>query len=368
MPSPNSPSDPHRMIEPGSTIGIVGGGQLGRMLSVAAAQLGYRCHIFDPHERPCAADVAAEFTRAAFDDGDALRRFADVVDVATYEFENLPVAPLTLLGPKLLPGVKSLAVAQDRAEEKSFIEASGARVAPWRDVQSLADVQAAVETLGCPIVLKTRRYGYDGKGQAWIRRADEAAAAWAAIGEQPAVAESGIDFAAEFSIILARGRDGACVRFDAPRNEHREGILRRSSVPAGPMVEALAGEAERMAVGIASALDHVGVLTVEFFAAADGPIVNEIAPRVHNSGHWTIEGAATSQFEQHIRAICGLPLGSAALRGGPVVMDNLIGDDVLRWPELVAEPGAAVHLYGKGEPRPGRKMGHVTRGSTSSRD
>jgi len=353
------------MIPPGSTIGIVGGGQLGRMLSLAAAQLGYKCHIFDPHERPCAADVAAGFTRARYDDGDALRAFAEAVDVATYEFENLPVAPLTLLGPKLRPGVKSLAVAQDRAEEKSFIEASGARVAPWCAVQSLDDVDAAVAALGCPIVLKTRRYGYDGKGQAWIREPGEAAEAWEAIGEQPAVAEAGIDFAAEFSIILARGMDGQCVRFEAPRNEHRDGILRRSSVPAGAEVEALAGEAERMAFSIAAALDHVGVLTVEFFAAADGPIVNEIAPRVHNSGHWTIEGAATSQFEQHIRAICGLPLGSTALRGSRVVMDNLIGDDVLGWPELIAEPGLAVHLYGKGDARPGRKMGHVTRVTTA---
>jgi 5-(carboxyamino)imidazole ribonucleotide synthase len=355
------------MIEPGSTIGIVGGGQLGRMLSVAAAQLGYKCHIFDPHERPCAVDVAAEFTRAAFGDGDALRRFADAVDVATYEFENLPVAPLTLLGPKLRPGVKSLAVAQDRGEEKSFIEASGGRVAPWRSVQSLEDVESAVAALGCPIVLKTRRYGYDGKGQSWIRAAGEAAEAWAAIGEQPAVAEAGIDFTAEFSIILARGLGGERVRFDAPRNEHRDGILRRSTVPGGRQVDALASEAERMAFSIADALDHVGVLTVEFFAAADGPIVNEIAPRVHNSGHWTIEGAATSQFEQHVRAICGLPLASTALRGERVVMDNLIGDDVLEWPKLVAEPGLAVHLYGKGDARPGRKMGHVTRVGTSSR-
>ena len=349
------------LIAPGSTIGIIGGGQLGRMLSVAAAQLGYKCHIFDPHEHPCAADVAARVTRAAFDDGDALRTFADSVDVATYEFENLPVAPLTLLGPKLRPGVKSLAVAQDRAEEKSFIERSGARVAPWRAVETIDEVEAAAAELGGPLVLKTRRYGYDGKGQAWIRKPGEAAQAWAAIGEQPAVAEAGIDFTAEFSVILARGGDGQCICFDAPRNEHRDGILRRSTVPAGEDVETHLSEAERMAFGIARALDHVGVLTVEFFATAGGPIVNEIAPRVHNSGHWTIEGAATSQFEQHIRAICGLPLGSTALRGGEVTMDNLIGDDVLGWPELVAEAGTAVHLYGKGEARAGRKMGHVTR-------
>ena len=349
------------IVEPGATIGIVGGGQLGRMLSVAAAQLGYRCHILDPHERPVASDVAAGFTRAAFDDADALRSFAEAVDVATYEFENLPVEPLTLLGPKLRPGVQSLAVAQDRAEEKSFIEASGARVAPWRAVDDLAGVEAAVAELGLPIVLKTRRYGYDGKGQAWIRSAQDAAAAWAAIGEQPAVAEAGVSFSAEFSLILARSADGKCVRFDVPENEHRDGILRRSTVPANPQLLAQVGEAERMATGIAKALDHIGVLTVEFFAAADGPVVNEIAPRVHNSGHWTIEGAATSQFEQHIRAICGLPLGSPALRGSGAMMDNLIGDDVLGWNGLAAEPGASLHLYGKGAPRPGRKMGHVTR-------
>lgn len=354
------------VVEPGATIGIVGGGQLGRMLSTAAAQLGYRCHIFDPHERPVAADVAAEFTRAAFDDEAALRRFAAAVDVVTYEFENLPVGPLSVIEGKLRPGTKSLAVAQDRAEEKRFIEASGGRVARWRAVQSFAEVEQALPELGCPIVLKTRRYGYDGKGQAWIRESGQAAEAWTAIGEQPAVAEQGVAFDAEFSVILARGVDGRCARFDPPRNEHRDGILRRSTVPAGPLVEGQTGAAERMAVAIAEALEHVGVLTVEFFAGADGPIVNEIAPRVHNSGHWTIEGAATSQFEQHIRAICGLPLGSTALRGGHVTMDNLIGDDVLGWRELVAEPDASVHLYGKGAPRSGRKMGHVTRTAATS--
>lgn len=349
------------MIAPGATIGIVGGGQLGRMLGMAAAQLGYRCHIYDPHEQPCAADVAAAFTRAAFDDAEALKRFAHACDVVTYEFENLPVEPLKGLGDKLRPGARSLAVAQDRAEEKSFIEATGARVAPWGAVQSLADVEQAVARLGCPLVLKTRRYGYDGKGQAWVRSPEEAAEAWAAIGEQPAVAEQGIRFDAEFSVILARGADGSMAIFDLPENRHEDGILRRSTVPAGAGIMRHAEAARTMAAGVAGALGHVGVLTVEFFACADGPIVNEIAPRVHNSGHWTIEGAATSQFEQHIRAVCGLPLGATALRGAGAEMENLIGADAERWPELVAEPGAAVHLYGKGEARPGRKMGHVTR-------
>ena len=349
------------MIGPGGTVGIIGGGQLGRMLALAAAPLGLKAHIFDPHERPCAADVAASFTRAAFDDADALQRFAAACDVVTYEFENLPAASLATLGDKLRPGTRSLSVSQDRAEEKSFIESTGAAVAPWRRIDRLAEVEAADAALGCPLVLKTRRYGYDGKGQAWIRTPGEAAAAWAAIGEQPAVAEAGIAFTAEFSVILARTEGGEIVFFDSPRNVHEGGILRHSLLPAGPAVDAQVDEARTMAAGIAEALGHIGVLTVEFFASPQGPLVNEIAPRVHNSGHWTIEGAATSQFEQHLRAICGLPLGSTALRSGRIEMENLIGEDIHRRLELLAEPGAALHDYGKGEPRPGRKMGHVTR-------
>ena len=348
-------------LPPGSTIGIVGGGQLGRMLAIAAAQLGYRCHIFDPHEAPCGADVAAAFTRAAFDDVVALRRFADACDVVTYEFENLPVAALNAIAGKLKPGTRSLAVAQDRADEKEFIESAGARVAPWRAVATLADVEAAVAELGVPLVLKTRRYGYDGKGQAWIRSAGEAEAAWQAIGEQPAVAEAGIAFGAEFSVIVARWADGRHCFFDAPENAHADGILRTSTVPAGPLVAGQLDRARPMATAIVDALDHVGVLTVEYFAAGDGPIVNEIAPRVHNSGHWTIEGAETSQFEQHVRAICGLPPGSTALTGSGATMENLIGADIDRWPDYIGEQGAHLHLYGKGEGRPGRKMGHVTR-------
>ena len=348
-------------VAPGSTIGIVGGGQLGRMLSVAAARLGYKCHVFDPHEAPCAADVAAAFTRAAFDDVEALRRFGEAVDVVTYEFENIAVEPLAVLGDKLKPGVRSLAVAQDRAEEKAFIERCGAGVAPWRDVCSLGDVEAAVAKLGTPLVLKSRRYGYDGKGQAWIRAAGDAANGWNAIGEQPAVAEAGIAFDAEFSVIVARWDDGRHAFWASPRNMHRDGILRQSSIPAGLEIDQHVKSARASALAIAEALGHVGVLTVEFFATPDGPLVNEIAPRVHNSGHWTIEGSETSQFEQHVRAICGLPPGSTALTGSAVTMDNLIGDEAEHWPELVAEQGAHLHLYGKGEARPGRKMGHVTR-------
>jgi 5-(carboxyamino)imidazole ribonucleotide synthase len=348
------------MIAPGATIGIVGGGQLGRMLSVAAARLGYKCHIFDPHEQPCAADVAAFFTRAEYDDEAALRKFANSVDVATYEFENLPVGPLEALGDKLRPSTRSLAVAQDRAREKEFIEQTGARVAPWRSVSTLEEVESAVAELGTALVLKTRRYGYDGKGQAWIRSPDEARSAWESIGEEPAVAEAGVRFDAEFSVILARAVDGDIAFWDSPNNVHENGILRLSTLPAGASIEAQSEAAQGMAMAIAEALDHVGVLTVEFFATDGGPVVNEIAPRVHNSGHWTIEGAETSQFEQHIRAICGLPLGLTLRTGHLVQMRNILGDEVRDWLQPLAE-GVHLHLYGKGEPRPGRKMGHVTR-------
>ena len=349
------------MIAPGSTIGIVGGGQLGRMLAVAAAQLGYKCHIFDPHEHPCAADVAARFNRAEYDDEGALRAFGEAVDVATYEFENLPVEPLRLLGDKLRPSVRSLEIAQDRAHEKEFIESCGARVAPWRAIVSLDDIGDAIGAVGLPLVLKTRRYGYDGKGQAWIRSAEEAQSAWDAIGREPAIAEAAVDFSAEFSVIVARWADGRHAFWDSPENEHRDGILRKSTVPCGAAVAAQVDEARAAALRIAEALGHVGVLTVEYFASAGGPLVNEIAPRVHNSGHWTIEGSVTSQFEQHIRAISGLPPGLTGLMRGGAVMENLIGDEVNRWPELVAERGAHLHIYGKGEARPRRKMGHVTR-------
>ena len=348
-------------VAPGSTIGIIGGGQLGRMLAVAAAQLGYKCHVLDPDPDGPAAQVSAQFTRAAYDDLGALKAFGDSVDVATYEFENLPVGPLEVLGDKLRPSARSLAIAQDRAKEKAFIEQCGGRVAPWRAIATAEEVNAAAAELGCPVVLKTRRWGYDGKGQAWAHAHEQAASAWSAIGEEPAVAEAGIDFFAEFSVIVARWADGRHALWDSAQNEHGEGILRRSTVPCSDEVAVQVAEAREAALRIAEALDHIGVLTVEFFASRDGPLVNEIAPRVHNSGHWTIEGAVTSQFEQHIRAICGLPPGSTGLVGRGAVMDNLIGDDVNEWPKLVADPALHVHIYGKGEPRPGRKMGHVTR-------
>ncbi len=348
-------------LAPGSTIGIIGGGQLGRMLCIAAAQLGYRCHIYDPHEAPCAAQVAASFTRGSFNDAEAIARFAALCDVVTFEFENLPIAPLDALGDKLRPATHSLAVTQDRATEKRFLDAAGVRIAPWAEVGDEASLAAAIATLGLPLLLKTRRFGYDGKGQAWVHAAEDAAASWDAVGRRPAVAEKAMHFADEFSVIVGRTSNAATRVWPVSRNLHEGGILRRSELPPGLSVEPQVAEAVALSVTLAGRLDHVGVMTVEFFACADGPIVNEIAPRVHNSGHWTIEGSVTSQFEQHIRAICGLPLGDIRLVGRTVSMDNLIGDDVGQWDVLIAEPGAHVHLYNKGEARPGRKMGHVTR-------
>jgi 5-(carboxyamino)imidazole ribonucleotide synthase len=319
------------------------------------------CHIFAPDADPPAAHVAAAFTRASYEDVDALRRFAEAVDVATYEFENLCAESLAAIRHRLRPGVASLEIAQDRATEKGFIERSGGRVAGWRPVESEADLAAAAAELGTPLLLKTRRLGYDGKGQALVQDAASAASAWDSIGRAPAIAERLVAFDAEFSVILARTQSGEVALWDLPRNEHQGGILRRSSVPAGEAVERHSAEAIRVATSIADSLGHVGVLTVEFFACRDGPLVNEIAPRVHNSGHWTIEGALTSQFEQHVRAICGLPLGPTALVVPSVTMDNLIGDDAERWAGLLADPSAHLHLYGKDAARPGRKMGHVTR-------
>jgi 5-(carboxyamino)imidazole ribonucleotide synthase len=331
------------------------------MMALAAARLGYRCHILDPHESPCAAEVSAYFTRADFGDVEALRRFAEQCDVVTYEFENIPVGPLAVLGDKLAPSTRSLEVAQDRAAEKRFLEGCGVRVAPWHEVNGAGDIEEALKALGSPILLKSRRYGYDGKGQAWVHRGEDVATAWEAIGRQPAVAEAKMSFGAEFSLILARGSNGQTSAFPPTRNHHEGGILRTSTVPAGPEIDSMADQAIAAAKAIEEALGHVGVLTVEFFACAEGPIVNEIAPRVHNSGHWTIEGAQTSQFEQHLRAILGLPLGASSLVAAGATMENLIGSDVDRWAEFAAEPGAHLHLYGKGEARPGRKMGHVTR-------
>ena len=350
-----------KTLPPGSTIGILGGGQLGRMLASAAAQLGYRTHVLAPDRESVAAQTASSLTRADYHNRIVLKDFAAACDVVTYEFENIDVAPVEWLADHVPvhPGPQALRVSQERVAEKRFVEGLGGQPARWAGVNSRADLEAGLAHTGVPAVLKTARFGYDGKGQMVIRTPDEADAAWEAIGG-PAVLEAFIHFAYEFSVLIARGQDGAVARYPVPRNVHEDAILRTSSLPAPAEVLAQAEEATALAVRIAEALDYVGVLACEFFVGADGPVFNEMAPRVHNSGHWTIEGAVTSQFENHIRAICGLPLGDTKLTAPAVTMENLIGEDASRWAEIFAEPGAHLHLYGKNV-RPGRKMGHVTR-------
>ncbi len=349
-------------IGPGSTIGIIGGGQLGRMLAMAAAQLGYKCHIYAPDDAPPAGEVAAYATRESFDDEAALARFGASVDVATYEFENIAAGPLAALTAEapLFPPRQALEVAQDRLAEKNFVTELGGRTAPFAPVDDAAGLARALDEIGAPAILKTRRFGYDGKGQARIADASAANEAWQAINGRPSILEGFVRFEAEFSVLLCRSAAGEVVTWPSPENVHEQGVLRRSIVPASPVIAAHAPAAEALSRRIADALDYVGVLALEFFATADGPVFNEMAPRVHNSGHWTIEGAATSQFENHIRAICGLPLGATRLAAPRVEMRNLIGDEAERWAELLADPSAHLHLYGKGEARPGRKMGHVT--------
>jgi 5-(carboxyamino)imidazole ribonucleotide synthase len=351
------------LIPPGSTIGIIGGGQLGRMLALAAANLGYRCHIYAPEPSGPAADVSARWVQGNYDDPAALARFGDSVDVVTYEFENIPSAAIAELTAHALvrPGALALETAQDRVREKDFVSALGGRPAPYRAVGSRTELEQAIAEIGTPAILKSRRLGYDGKGQARIATPADAEAAWRQLGDRPCVLEGFVTFAAEFSILLCRGADGAIATWDAPENVHRDGVLATSTVPACSAISAQAAEATALARTIADALDYVGVLTLEFFASAEGPVFNEMAPRVHNSGHWTTEGAVISQFENHIRAICGLPLGATSLAAQRVEMQNLLGEAANDWPAILADPTAHLHLYGKGHARPGRKMGHVTR-------
>jgi 5-(carboxyamino)imidazole ribonucleotide synthase len=348
------------MIAPGGVIGILGGGQLGRMLSMAAAQLGYRCHIFAPEAQSPAADVAAAITQAGYDDAAALAAFAAAIDVVTYEFENVPVAAAARLATAkpVFPPPAALSIAQDRLTEKQFAQSLGLGTAPFAPVDSLADLEQAVAQLGRPSILKTRRLGYDGKGQVLIDANQDLAQAWQAVRGAPCVLEGFVAFEREVSVLVARGQDGAVRCYGPVENEHSGGILRVSRAPAGVSADQ-AEAAMHAAQKLADALGYVGVLGVEMFVTRQGVLINEIAPRVHNSGHWTIEGAVISQFENHIRAVCGLPLGSTALTGR-VEMHNLIGDDLDGVPALLADPDAHVHLYGKGEARPGRKMGHVT--------
>lgn len=336
------------------TIGILGGGQLGRMLSAAASRLGLRCHIFEPGAAP-AGDVAWRVTTAPYEDEAALRAFADSVDVITYEFENVPTSALDLLESlrPIRPGRRALAVSQDRLTEKTFLTDIGLTVAPFADVPDQGALDDAIARIGRPSILKTRRMGYDGKGQV---RIGEGPADWTGA---PSVLEGFVNFTAEISVIIARGTDGQVAAFDPGLNVHEGGILRTTTVPCG-LPGRVTTDAVLIAARIANALDYVGVLGVELFVTPEGLIVNEIAPRVHNSGHWTQAGCAVDQFEQHIRAVAGLPLGDGK-RHVDVVMENLIGDDMNRVPALLAQPRTQVHLYGKGQARPGRKMGHVNR-------
>lgn len=355
------------MIPPGSAIGILGGGQLGRMTALAAAALGYRCHIFSPEKDAPAAHVADAATVAAYTDAKALAKFASQVAVVTYEFENIPYAPVAELAQKVpvRPSAEVLRITQDRLREKDFVNGAGVGTAKYRPVGGLPDLIAAVEEIGRPAVLKTARLGYDGKGQVPIRTEADVGPAWEALTKaMPApvegILEGFVEFEREISAIVARGVDGKTASYVAVENRHEHHILAQTIAPARVPFET-ARRAEGIARHIAEKIDLVGIMGVEMFVGADGTLlVNELAPRPHNSGHWTIDACVTSQFEQVVRAICGLPLGNPR-RHSDAVMDNLIGDAVNRWPDILKDPDAKLHLYGKREVRPGRKMGHVTR-------
>ncbi|MFC3125611.1 5-(carboxyamino)imidazole ribonucleotide synthase [Pseudoroseomonas globiformis] len=350
-------------LKPNSTIGILGGGQLGRMSALAAAELGYRCHIFAPDADSPGMQVAAASTVAGYEDEVALGAFAAAVDVVTFEFENVPARTLEILAPlvPVRPGMRALSVCQDRLQEKAFLEAAGVPVAPWAPVTSEKELQAAIGRIGLPAVLKTTRLGYDGRGQALLRTPEEAAAAFARLEPRPLILEAFVAFSHEISAIAARGADGAVAVYDAVENRHRHHILDVSIAPAR-VPEDVARRARGHAAQVAAELDLVGVLAVEFFLLPDGTLLgNEIAPRPHNSGHWTMDACQSSQFHQHIRAVAGLPLGGVE-RHSDAVMHNLVGpDDMAKLPELYGAEMVSIHLYGKASARPGRKMGHYNR-------
>ncbi|WP_297773630.1 5-(carboxyamino)imidazole ribonucleotide synthase [uncultured Roseovarius sp.] len=348
-------------LSPGATIGILGGGQLGRMLSVAAARLGFKTCIFEPGGDCPASHVANYHFKAEYTDEDALRRFADAVDVITYEFENIPASALDLLEPlkPVRPGRRALKVSQDRLTEKAFLSDLGLKTAPFAAVDDAVDLVEAIEEIGLPAILKTRRFGYDGKGQARITTRKDADQALADMAGQEAILEGFVDFSHEVSVIAARNEAGDVACFDPGENVHEDGILRTTTLPAR-LSGAQRTDAVLLAAKILNRLKYVGVMGVELFVTSEGLIVNEIAPRVHNSGHWTQQGCAIDQFEQHVRAIAGWPLGDGS-RYADVVMENLIGDDMDRLSDIMQEPGASLHLYGKSEVKPGRKMGHVNR-------
>ncbi|MCV6823705.1 MULTISPECIES: 5-(carboxyamino)imidazole ribonucleotide synthase [Halocynthiibacter] len=349
------------ILQTGATIGILGGGQLGRMLSVAASRLGFKTHIFEPGANPPAGDVAAQVTTAGYDDLGALTDFASAVDVITYEFENIPTEALNHLEKlrPIRPGREALRVSQDRITEKDFLRDLGLQTAPYMAVDTAEDLDRAIAAIGTPAILKTRRFGYDGKGQARLKSPADAANALADMAGAPAILEGFVDFSHEVSVIGARSASGQVSCFDPGENVHRDGILHTTTVPAN-LTASQRMDAVLLTANILNALEYVGVMGVELFVTPQGLIVNEIAPRVHNSGHWTQNGCVIDQFEQHIRAVAGWPLGDGT-RHADVEMLNLIGDDMDKVPEISAEGNAALHLYGKAEVKAGRKMGHVNR-------
>jgi len=352
-----------RPLPPNATIGIVGGGQLGRMSAMAAARLGYRCHVLTPEPDSPAQQVSAGVTLGEYEDPAALRDFAAHVDVITFEFENVSAEGLDLLASlrPVRPAPDVLRISQDRIAEKSFLNGIGVPTAPWRPVESFAELEAAVAELGLPAILKTTRLGYDGRGQTRLRAMADLAPAFAALLPRPLILEGVVDFAREVSVVAARGADGAYAAFDTVENRHRDHILDLTLAPARVDAETDAA-AQALARRVADGLGVVGLLATEMFVAADGRVLaNEIAPRPHNSGHWTIDACPASQFELHVRAVAGLRLPAAA-RHSDAVMKNLVGPaETALWPEILATPGLIPHLYGKAEARPGRKMGHVTR-------
>jgi len=352
-------------VLPGGTIGVLGSGQLGRMLALAARRMGYRVHTYSPDIDSPTGQVADLEVTGAYDDLDAIRRFASSVDVVTMEFENVSAAAASAAAEVALvrPSGAALHTTQQRAREKAFLSAHGLPVTPWVRVTSAEALRAALAVVGVPAIVKTAAFGYDGKGQQRVHGEDEAAAVWARLGGGEAVVEQVVDFVCEVSVVAARGVDVTMVDYGAVENVHRHHILHLTKAPAGVSGQ-VAAEASALTRRVMEALDYVGVLCVEFFVTHDGRLlVNEIAPRPHNSGHYTIEACATSQFEQQVRAVCGLPLGSTA-QVRPAAMINLLGDvwasGEPRWAEVLAMPGVALHLYGKAEPRAGRKMGHLT--------
>ncbi len=345
----------------GATIGILGGGQLGRMLSVAASRLGLKTHIYEPGSNPPAGQVADMVTTADYSDLDALTAFANSVDVITFEFENIPAQALDALEKlrPVLPARNALATSQDRLTEKKFLSGLGLQVAPFANVETAEGLAAAVAHIGAPSILKTRRFGYDGKGQVRLKTTDDAQSAWDDLGNTPSVLEGFIDFSHEVSVIGARSQSGEVVCYDPGENIHCDGVLHSTTVPA-KLNTSQRMDAVILTGQILNALDYVGVIGVELFVTATGLIVNEIAPRVHNSGHWTQNGCVIDQFEQHIRAVAGWPLGDGK-RHSDVVMTNLIGNEVLDVASLSKDANIGLHLYGKADAKPGRKMGHVNK-------